>query len=48
MTELLLAVARRNEFLSVVQSYQALGGGWSEPPTSVAGTGKPNEPRKNP
>ena len=29
--ELGLAQARRNELLSVVQLYRALGGGWSEP-----------------
>jgi len=29
--ELALAQARRDEFLSVVQLYRALGGGWSEP-----------------
>jgi multidrug efflux system outer membrane protein len=29
--ELLLANARRNELLSVVQLYRALGGGWTEP-----------------
>jgi multidrug efflux system outer membrane protein len=46
--ELILAAARRDEFLSVVQLYQALGGGWSEPTNAAAGTGKPNEPRTNP
>jgi len=29
--ELLLAQARRNELLSVVQLYRALGGGWQQP-----------------
>jgi multidrug efflux system outer membrane protein len=29
--ELLLAQARRNELLSVVQLYRALGGGWTVP-----------------
>jgi multidrug efflux system outer membrane protein len=29
--ELNLALARRNEFLSVIQLYRALGGGWTEP-----------------
>lgn len=29
--ELSLAVARRNELLSVIQLYRALGGGWTEP-----------------
>jgi multidrug efflux system outer membrane protein len=29
--ELGLAQARRNEFLSVIQLYRALGGGWTEP-----------------
>jgi multidrug efflux system outer membrane protein len=29
--ELSLALARRNEFLSVIQLYRALGGGWTEP-----------------
>src|SRR5580765_6423326 len=29
--ELNLAQARRNEFLSVIQLYRALGGGWTEP-----------------
>jgi multidrug efflux system outer membrane protein len=29
--ELGLAQARRNELLSVVQLYRALGGGWTEP-----------------
>jgi multidrug efflux system outer membrane protein len=31
-TELLLAQARLNELLSVVQLYRALGGGWQTPP----------------
>ena len=31
--ELGLALARRNELLSVVQLYRALGGGWTEPAT---------------
>jgi multidrug efflux system outer membrane protein len=35
-TELLLAQARRNELLSVVQLYRALGGGWQSP-TLVSG-----------
>src|SRR5262249_14938792 len=29
--ELVLAQARRNEFLSVIQLYRALGGGWTQP-----------------
>jgi multidrug efflux system outer membrane protein len=29
--ELSLALARRNELLSVIQLYRALGGGWTEP-----------------
>jgi multidrug efflux system outer membrane protein len=34
--ELSLAIARRNELLSVVQLYRALGGGWQEPPAQHA------------
>jgi multidrug efflux system outer membrane protein len=34
--ELGLAQARRNEFLSVIQLYRALGGGWTEPATQHA------------
>ncbi len=41
--ELLLAQARRNELLSVVQLYRALGGGWSEPQTFAGKAGKPTE-----
>ena len=29
--ELSLALARRNELVSVIQLYRALGGGWTEP-----------------
>lgn len=34
--ELGLARARRNEFLSVIQLYRALGGGWTEPAAQLA------------
>jgi multidrug efflux system outer membrane protein len=34
--ELGLAQARRNEFLSVIQLYRALGGGWTESPEQLA------------
>ncbi|HKX60316.1 MAG TPA: efflux transporter outer membrane subunit [Verrucomicrobiae bacterium] len=34
--ELSLAIAQRNELLSVVQLYRALGGGWQEPPAQHA------------
>jgi multidrug efflux system outer membrane protein len=34
--ELNLALARRNELLSVVQIYRALGGGWTEPAPQTA------------
>jgi outer membrane protein, multidrug efflux system len=34
--ELLLAKARRDEFLSVVQLYRTLGGGWTTPPVTEA------------
>jgi multidrug efflux system outer membrane protein len=34
--ELILAQARRDELLSVVQLYQALGGGWAAPYTTSA------------
>jgi multidrug efflux system outer membrane protein len=37
--ELGLAQARRNEFLSVIQLYRALGGGWTEPAPQHASTG---------
>ena len=37
--ELGLAQARRNEFLSVIQLYRALGGGWIEPAPEHASTG---------
>jgi multidrug efflux system outer membrane protein len=41
--ELSLAQARRNEFLSVIQLYRALGGGWTEPPEQHAATGRGTE-----
>lgn len=37
-SELLLAQARRDELLSVVQLYRALGGGWAEPAPKQAAT----------
>jgi multidrug efflux system outer membrane protein len=42
--ELGLAQARRDELLSVVQLYRALGGGWTEPepPQQVTASEKPN------
>ena len=46
--ELLLAQARRNELLSVVQLYRALGGGWTEPEPRVAATPSPPEYLANP
>ena len=39
--ELGLAQARRNELLSVVQLYRALGGGWAEPEQHVAADATP-------
>ena len=36
--ELGLARARRDEFLSVIQLYRALGGGWTEPAPQLAST----------
>jgi multidrug efflux system outer membrane protein len=39
--ELLLAQARRNEFLSVVQLYRALGGGWEMPAVKQDGPPAP-------
>lgn len=39
--ELGLAVARRNEFLSVIQLYRALGGGWTEPPGVQTSSAQP-------
>lgn len=38
--ELALAQARRDEFLSVVQLYQALGGGWENPPVKQTSSAK--------
>jgi multidrug efflux system outer membrane protein len=37
--ELVLAQARRDEFLSVIQLYRALGGGWTEPAPQHVSTG---------
>ena len=42
--ELGLAQARRNEFLSVIQLYRALGGGWTEPAAPQTAS-VPNSPR---
>ena len=42
--ELGLAQARRNEFLSVIQLYRALGGGWTEPAAPQTAS-VPNAPR---
>jgi len=42
--ELLLSQARRDELLSVVELYRALGGGWEMPATNeIASTSKPSE-----